>query len=355
MKTSVLGSFATRFCSGRPIAMLALASLFALSPEPQAEAQLIQIGRGFGGGVRVRVPFVAVDVAPWGDTRVRAPFTSVNTGIYAGPRYSSRYGSPIYPSYAYPPASPYYRSVPSYPPNVYVSPNYRSASPMVGGSSIYGTPMPVAPMQSNPGFSSSDRRYGSSIIASATPSPLLGDGPVSAASQRPPFAGSASDDLLRRAAMQLQTSLSRRGGDSDIWIDYLAPAEIARLIDAGEMSSEMAETRLRNYQGVTFNPDLRWLTSLPGFAETRRQLELRLANASSDANASSGNDIRESTPQPAAPAATETSPEPAEILPPPIPKPDAAADRANSGQPTPAKPVAEPDAKEPEAKKSVGI
>ncbi|WP_345328005.1 hypothetical protein [Novipirellula rosea] len=354
MKSSVLGSFATRLCSGRPFAMLALASLFAFSPEPQAEAQLIQIGRGFGGGVRVRVPFVAVDVAPWGDTRVRAPFTSVNTGIYAGPRYSSRYGSPIYPSYAYPPASPYYRSVPSYPPNVYSSPNYRSTSPIVSGSSIYGTPMPAAPIQSNPGFSNSDSRYGSSIIASATPSPLSGDGPVSAASQRPPFAGSASDDLLRRAAMQLQTSLSRRGGDSDIWIDYLAPAEILRLIDSGEMSTEMAQTRLRNYQGVTFTPELRWLTSLPGFGETRQQLELRVANASTD------NGIRESTPQPAAPAATETSPGAAETLPPPMPKPDAAADRANSGQPTLAKPVAEPDARKPDAEKpdaikSVGI
>ncbi|EMI15521.1 hypothetical protein RMSM_07560 [Rhodopirellula maiorica SM1] len=327
--------------------MFALALMFAVSPEQHAEAQLIQIGRGFGGGVRVRVPFVAVDVAPWGDTRVRAPFTSVNTGIYAGPRYSSRYRGPIYQNYAYPPASPYYRSVPSYPSSVYSAPNYRSTSPIVGGSSAYGTPQSTAPFESNPSLGGSSNSYGNSIIASATPSPALGNGPVSASS---PGAGSreigpavaASDDSLRRAATQLQTSLSRRGGDSDIWIGYLAPAEIVRLIDSGQLSQEMAETRLRNFRGVTFNPELRWLTSVPGFAETRRQLELRVA--STDVV----NDARQPTPADTDPAAADKSSESTETL--PLPKPDVNPNGANSGQPTPAKPVAEPD-----AKPSVGI
>ncbi|WP_442509893.1 hypothetical protein SH528x_001494 [Novipirellula sp. SH528] len=348
MKLSEFGSFAMRVCSVRPIAIFAFALMFAISPEQQASAQLIQIGRSFGGGVRIRVPFVAVDTAPWGGgTRVRAPFTSVNTGVYSGPRYSSRYGAPVYPNYAYPPASPYYGSVPSYPPTVYTAPNYLGSSPVIGSSSAYGAPLPVAPLQSNPGVSSADSRYGNSIIASATPAPLLGDGPVSAASQGPSPAGAASDDSLRRAAMQLQTSLSRRGGDSDIWMDYLAPAEIVQSLDSGGMSNEMLQSRLRNYQGVTFNPELRWLTSLPGFAETRRQLENRVAIADT------GDDTRESTPQPAVPTAADISPESAELpesLPLPLPKPDAAPNGANIGQPTPAKPVAEPD-----AKKSVGI
>ena len=81
-----------------------------------AEAQILRIGPF--GGVRVRAPFVSVDVLPnGGGTRVRAPFTAVNTGPvgypYAVPGYPTLPGYPVLPALPALP-TPFY-PVPAYP------------------------------------------------------------------------------------------------------------------------------------------------------------------------------------------------------------------------------------------------
>src|SRR5690606_19843238 len=88
---------------------------------------------------------------------------------------------------------------------------------------------------------------------------------------------SESSNALRSAAIQLQQSLAQRTDDGEIWSDYLAPAEIVRLIDSGQATPEKLADRLRNYRGVAANPELAWLASLPGFAETRVHLESQAA------------------------------------------------------------------------------
>lgn len=70
--------------------------LFAFVAEP-SEAQRVWVG---DGGVRVRAPFVRVDVSPYGGVSVRAPFAAVDVpprdydgppdNIYNDPGYSAR-------------------------------------------------------------------------------------------------------------------------------------------------------------------------------------------------------------------------------------------------------------------------
>ena len=93
-----------------------------------ADAQLVRIGPL--GGVRVRVPFVSVDVLPYGQgTRVRAPFTSVNTGLYGYGNLGHYY--PPHDHGIYGPAPPYPAGPgfvrPVYPVPAYPTPVYPGA------------------------------------------------------------------------------------------------------------------------------------------------------------------------------------------------------------------------------------
>lgn len=72
------------------LATIGLVFCFLASAE-MAQAQIV--GWGPDGTVRVRAPFVDVDVAPGGSTRVRAPFTAVDTPGFVPfrPRFERRF------------------------------------------------------------------------------------------------------------------------------------------------------------------------------------------------------------------------------------------------------------------------
>jgi hypothetical protein len=78
-------------------------------------------------------------------------------------------------------------------------------------------------------------------------------------------------ESLRAAATRLSASLSRRGNDGDIWLDYLAPGKIVKAIDQGLPADSLREL-MRSYDGVVGNPELRSVSSADGFAQTRRLL-----------------------------------------------------------------------------------
>ena len=63
--------------------------LSSLSATP-CEAQRVWVG---GGGVRVRAPFVRVDVGPYGGVSVRAPFAAID--VPPGGYYEPGYGPPV--------------------------------------------------------------------------------------------------------------------------------------------------------------------------------------------------------------------------------------------------------------------
>lgn len=77
---------------GRAVSGVIFMVSVLLTPTPVV-AQRVWVGGG-GGGVRVRAPFVRVDVDPYGGVSVRAPFTAVDVP----PRgyYEPVYGPPIY-------------------------------------------------------------------------------------------------------------------------------------------------------------------------------------------------------------------------------------------------------------------
>lgn len=199
-----------RFVS-RTLCFVALVSVASM-----ADAQILRIGPF--GGVRVRAPFVSVDVLPYGGgTRVRAPFTAVDTGAY-GDRY---------PGYRV----PEYRGVPGYRPSPAYPPAYQLPAYPRGG---YVYPQP------------DDRQ----AARAATPT-------------------SVRSSLLA-AAQQLKQSLSARRDDADVWLNYLQPDRIIDAIQRGE-SGESLRSLLRHYDGVA-NGGLTSISSERGFAETRRWL-----------------------------------------------------------------------------------
>jgi hypothetical protein len=197
----------------------ALGCIVCLAMTSVADAQLVRVGSF--GGVSVRVPFVSVDVLPYGGgTRVRAPFTSVNTGAY-------RYG------YGYPAGYvPYPATVPVYPAPVYPAPVYS------------------APLFPEAGY--------------VNPEPNVYQSVRRASSDSLP-------DRLIASAQQLKRSLSLRGDDSDIWLDYLGPDRIIANIDRGESPGSL-RTVLINYDGVVGNPDLSSISRASGFRQTHQLL-----------------------------------------------------------------------------------
>ncbi len=244
-----------------------------------AQAQLVRVGPF--GGVNISVPFVSVDVLPFGGgTRVRAPFTSVDTRLYAYAPYFGRpafYGSGYYGHYHYPPIYPepihpapgYGWNVPAYPPPAYLHPAY---------------PHPEYLQPEYPQYSDHDPAYAAQ-------------------------AGSESSvEQLRMSAMQLSHSFSTRRDDADIWLDYLRPEEIIATIDRGDSLRSLSEL-LKNYDGVAGNSELTSIWSIDGFWQTHRLLrELIQSSRSVPANPSAPGEPTLAEPLPAESSAKEPVP-----------------------------------------------
>lgn len=209
-------------CAVCGIATLASASL--------ADAQIVRWGPG---GVRVRAPFVSVDVSPYGGTRVRAPFTAVDSRVYGG--------------YVY-------------PPGVVVGPVPPIPFPRVAVPAVAVPAVPVYPAPVYPGV--------------VYPEPAA---PSTYQSARPTLDGTLPEQL-RSAAETLARSLAVRQ-DGDVWLDYLGPQKIIEAIDLGR-SPESLRPLVINYDGVLSNGSLVAIRGARGFAETRELLKLYVEGGS---------------------------------------------------------------------------
>ncbi|TWU39066.1 hypothetical protein Q31b_41480 [Novipirellula aureliae] len=292
-----------------------------------ASAQLFHFG-GFGGGVRIRAPFVAVDVDPWGGARVRAPFTAVDSGFghppLGPPIGRSPFWSPFPPpvphadyrsyrfeSYRY---APYGQSLgdyslPDYDPRYdrYDYDHYAHADDprldapayrgQIGADSYYQPSLsddpPYYDQQAEDEFI--ERLYPNqsrqdNVISSAIPQPsphrsrlddqLLQAQAESLAEQRiyaaENLSATISDTTLARSAAQLADGLAAMGEEGSAWLDYLAPDDIVRWVDAGSPNNDLLVNLISAYDGVVSNPQLGWVASMAGFRETRHQLHLRI-------------------------------------------------------------------------------
>jgi hypothetical protein len=77
---------------------------------------------------------------------------------------------------------------------------------------------------------------------------------------------------LRLAALELHESLLTFGRDAKVWLDYLRPDAIIAAVETGSVSEELFELT-RRYDGVLMNPELRRVSTAPGFARTRQYLK----------------------------------------------------------------------------------
>ena len=297
-----------------------------------ADAQLVRVGPF--GGVRVRVPFVGVDVAPWGATSVRAPFFSFRSPGYVPPYpygghtspyrayrpYASPYGS--YGPYGYGAHLP--RRIPGYDAPHYDAYDY-DGYPGPGGLR-YGyeaepfTPdynrLHVPPHQPSL-YGRTDPYDGA--LASPYP-PVAPDDPsiISGRRRIEPLDERVSDDgverprdveslagELREAAIQLRGRLAQRSDDGEIWIGYLG---LDRILDALDRDTDHRDVGVSRFSDilVNFNALVRGATTpsvseLPEFVRTRQLLRQLVQR----------DEPREDAPPPAAAAPTEN------ILPPP--------------------------------------
>jgi hypothetical protein len=232
---------------GRRGLFLAAVCLSAVLGASDATAQYYRSFRPYGGvvvgpsvypGAFYGAPWIAPSVVvapravvgPPATVRIRTPFFALNVGpdVYYPPRYPLfdplyGYGYDVYrpySAYAVPRvAVPRYRDVPSLPG--------KTRGPYSAGA---GGGIPDLTMQ-------------------------------------PRFSVGA----LRDAAESLRITLERRPDDGDIWLDFLRPGLVAAAADSGSPTPELAEL-LPRYDGVTMNPDLRHITRLRGFSQTRQLL-----------------------------------------------------------------------------------
>ncbi|MGI9472608.1 MAG: hypothetical protein ACR2NZ_13795 [Rubripirellula sp.] len=274
----------------------ALCGVSTLAMASVADAQIVRWGLG---GVRVRAPFVAVDVAPYGGARIRAPFTAVDSRIYGG--------------YPYPPGV-VVGPVPPIPPIPFPG--------IAFGAPVY--PAPVYPAPVYPGV--------------VYPQPA----PNQYQAARPSI-GESLPTQLRLAAEALARSLAVRQ-DGDVWLDYLGPQQIIETIDLGR-SPESLRTLVINYDGVMSNGSLAAIRSARGFAETRDLLKLFVSEAVVPASAGAPGagaarpDAGAARPDAAVrvqPVPTPSAPNREESLPLPAPAPEDATEPAPENTPEPA-------------------
>ena len=91
----------------------------------------------------------------------------------------------------------------------------------------------------------------------------------------------------------------------EAWLEYLAPRQLSSLLARGK-TVELQEL-LSHYDGVVANPELRYITATPGFAETRERLRRCLGQSTSDVSGRNIGDLP-STVEPS-PSATRDQPE----------------------------------------------
>jgi hypothetical protein len=72
----------------------------------------------------------------------------------------------------------------------------------------------------------------------------------------------------------------------EAWLEYLAPRRLASLIAERKTQGKTAELQelLTHYDGVVANPELRYITATPGFAETRERLKRYFGQSTSELN-----------------------------------------------------------------------
>lgn len=212
------------------------------------EAQVVVVGRA--AGVRVRAPFVSVDVLPfYRGTRVRVPYAAIDTGFYRSyrpfPPYTGFVPLPVPYPYAVA-AAPVFpvKEVPVYP---------RFAYPEMP---IYEYPSVIYP-----------------DVGVAVPSAY--DSTIS--SSRPRLEHSLPE-RLRTAAETLARTLSLRE-DGDVWLNYLGPQRIIENVDYGRPAAELQDLMI-NYDGVVTNGTLGSIQYARGFAASRDLLRQYLRTQS---------------------------------------------------------------------------
>ncbi len=290
-------------------------SFMAGSP---ADAQ-IRIGRF--GGVSVRVPFVGVDVLPFGGgTRVVAPFTSVNTGLYGGGFYGGGfYERGLYGGGSYG-VGPYdgYRSY--YGPRDYL---YDHPAILPFGAAAYGSPIYGVPDYA--GYRYGGLPYGGlgyGVIDDRGPDyrvldpreisdpEIYADDRYRAAYPSAPADQVSSSTLvsdLRFAASRLSRGLAQRRDDADVWQDYLKPDLIIETIDDGGSPSDL-QTLLLNYEGLSGNAQLSNIWTVDGFRQTHQLLRqwVELSVPTPDATPVGAASIRKASQDLPAPRPTTT-------------------------------------------------
>ena len=278
---------ALQICGPREIVLGVIAVLMT----QVANAQFVRVGPA--GGVRVRAPFVAVDVLPFGGgARLRAPFTSFVAGFYR----SYRYAPAPFVNGAVPVLVPYPYATIAVP----VSPRFVYPEPYL---SYY--PEVVYPETGIP------PRFGlDGVFRSARPGLI------------PPL-----PERLRDAAERLARTLSVRE-DGDVWLNYLGPQRIIENVDYS-WPSEAVQDLIINYDGVVSNGRLGSIQFARGFAETRDLLRqyLRTPDAIPSAPSSaSGASVGQRSPAPSL-----TAPSPI-VQPPPAKPPEAKPSTNPSGE-----------------------
>ena len=226
------------------------------------EAQVVVVGRA--AGVRVRAPFVSVDVLPfYRGTRVRVPYAAIDTGFYR----------------SYRPFPPYTGFVPlpvPYPYAVAAAPVFPVAAPVfpVAAPTFPVIDVPVYPRFAYPEMPIYE--YPSVIypdVGVAVPSAY--DSTIS--SSRPRLELSLPE-RLRTAAETLARTLSLRE-DGDVWLNYLGPQRIIENVDYGRPAAELQDLMI-NYDGVVMNGTLGSIQYARGFAASRDLLRQYLRNQS---------------------------------------------------------------------------
>ena len=205
-----------------------LCGVVSLATASVSDAQIVRWGPG--GGVRVRAPFVSVDVSPFGGARVRAPFTAVDSRVYGG--------------YVY-------------PPGVVVGPV---------------PPVPPFPFPGFPGFPPAV------IPVPAVPGVVYPESaPLGYQSARPDLSLPLPEQLRAAAEVLAQTLAVRQ--DGDVWLEYLGPQQIIEAIDLGRPPASLQDLVI-HYDGVVSNRSLVSIQSARGFAETRDLLKIYVSGGS---------------------------------------------------------------------------
>ncbi len=275
---------------------------------------------------RLRSPYVAVPVPVPGAVLQRRAYSYPYVSTYPSSAYRYGYGASPYSSF-----SLRVDAGPSYGPRSYAASSYGA----------YAVPVPL-PRVSITRSSSSRSIYDGTI--QATPETTdFGVGsfgplaPVTNNSLSPiPNTKNAGDvgQSLYAAASRLERSLARRGDDSEVWLDYLAPNKIVSMLHDGAKREAFGDI-LKNFDGVAANSDLASITSVDGFAETRQLLREFVGEPPED---DFGGSIVDSDPV-APELKTQTNSTSSEVtseLPTPVPDPEPAG-------PTLAAPIAPAD------------